>query len=86
MLYCAGLTNAVFMKPQGVLLQMLPYGFTVNETTHQRIRGNIFVDIAMSLNGTYLQWENHEPENAYFVEPFWEDARKHWRSKHGDQV
>ena len=74
------------MKPGGVLLQMLPYGFTLNETTQKRIRGNIFVDIAMSLNGTYLQWENHEPENAFFVEPFWEDARKNWNPEHGEQV
>lgn len=52
---CTGLMNTMFMKPGGVLLQLLPYGFTLNETTHQRIRGDYFVDMIQSLNGTYMQ-------------------------------
>lgn len=51
----AGLTNSVFMKSGGVLLQILPYGFTYNQTSGLRVRGNIFVDVALCLNGTYLQ-------------------------------
>lgn len=32
----------MFMKPGGVMIQMLPYGFTLNEQTHRKIRGDFF--------------------------------------------
>lgn len=50
-----GLTNTMFMKPGGVMIQLLPYGFTVNEATKQLIRGDYFADMIDALNGTYLQ-------------------------------
>ncbi|KAK9803772.1 hypothetical protein WJX73_005275 [Symbiochloris irregularis] len=82
----AGLMNTMFKKPGGVLIQLLPYGFTLNEQTHQLIRGDFFADMIESLNGTYLQWQNHDPQNAFIVKSFWDYNRRHWNPKWGPQI
>lgn len=49
----AGLTNALFMKEHGVLIQLLPYGWEIKPG--QVIRAAFNQDYAMLKQGHYLQ-------------------------------
>ena len=50
---CAGLTNAFWMRPGTVMMQLLPYGWQL--PTGQLIRTGLSRDMSLALNGTYLQ-------------------------------
>ena len=50
---CAGLTNAFWMRPGSVLLQLVPYGWEVHHG--QLIRSSLSQDIPLAVGGHYLQ-------------------------------
>ena len=58
----AGLTNAFWMRPGTVLMQLLPYGWLLPEG--ELIRTGLSRDMSLSLNGTYLQVRHLQPCSA----------------------
>lgn len=50
---CAGMTNSLWMKEGGVLLQMLPYGWEIRPG--ELIRSCISADMPLASHGHYLQ-------------------------------
>ena len=58
----AGLTNAFWMRPGTVMMQLLPYGWLL--PSGDNIRTGLSHDMSLSLNGTYLQVRHLQPCTA----------------------
>ena len=50
---CTGLTNAFFMRPRAVMVQLFPYGWQLENG--DIIRTGLSRDMPLALNGSYFQ-------------------------------
>ncbi|KAK9814417.1 hypothetical protein WJX72_005682 [[Myrmecia] bisecta] len=81
----AGLTNTMFQKPGGVMIQMFPYGW--EPKPGQFIRGDYYERMAVANECHYLTWINPHASNAHFYESdFPEPERKLWQKHPSDSM
>lgn len=61
----AGLTNTLWMRPGGVVIQMFPYGY--EQEPGKLYRSYLYEQLAHNMNCTMLFWQNQRAEHAYLL-------------------
>lgn len=64
----AGLTNALWLQPGSVIVQLIPYGW---ERSPGKVIG--YEQLSKNVNCTHLMWRNMEAENAFFEPTYFEE-------------
>lgn len=69
---CSGLINLLWMEPESVLVQLLPYGWQTSNASFYP-NAQLIENVAESAGVRHMIWVNTDPQKAFFLHADFKD-------------